>query len=75
MSPIQWKAEAKWLRTNAVRGLAKQLKPKQQERFDEYYPFSKHFRDSQALADAFDIVPDGYTVAANDNDTTNNEAA
>ena len=57
MSPIQWKAEAKWIRTNLDAGLARKLKPLQQARFDEYYPFTKQWRDSQALADAFDIVP------------------
>ena len=74
MSPIQWKAEAKWIRTNLDTGLARKLKPLQQARFDEYYPFTKQWRDSQALADAFDIVPDGYTVAvANDCTTITNE--
>lgn len=66
MSPIEWKGEAKWLRTNANKGLAKKLKPKQQERFDKHYPHSKHFRDQQVTADAFDMEPGGY-VAANNN--------
>ena len=39
-----------------------------QARFDKHYPFSKHWRDSQA----FDIVPGGYTVAAA---STTNKAA
>lgn len=64
MSPIEWRAESTWLKNNRAKGLAGTLKPKQQERFSKYYPFSKHWRDSQVTADAFDIVPGGYTVAA-----------
>ena len=76
MSPIQWKAEAKWIRTNLDTGLAKKLKPKQQARFDEYYPFTKQWRDSQALSNAFGIVPGGFTAdAANLADNNDNEAA
>ena len=62
MTPLQWKAEAKWIRTNLDRGLAGKLKPHQQARFDEYYPFTKQWRDSQSLSNAFDIVPGGFTT-------------
>ena len=72
MSSIEWKAEAKWLRNNLDRGLSGKLKPRQQKRFDEHYPFSKHWRDSQVTADAFDVVPGGFTVA--EANTTNKAA-
>ena len=64
MSPVEWRAESTWLKNNRAGGLAGTLKPKQQARFDKHYPFSKHWRDSQVTADAFDMVPGGYTVAA-----------
>ena len=49
---------------NRERGLAGALKPDKQAKFDKLYEYTQHFRDQQAKADAFDIVPGGYTVAA-----------
>ena len=64
MTSIEWKGESRWIRTNLKGGLAGTLKPKQQTRFDKYYPYSKHFRDQACNAAAFDIVPGGYRADA-----------
>jgi len=57
MSPQEWRGETKWLKNNREDGLAGNLKPHKQERFNKHYPFSKQYRDSLAEADAFDIEP------------------
>tara|TARA_R110002072_G_C7940384_1_gene532449 strand:- start:2016 stop:2234 length:219 start_codon:yes stop_codon:yes gene_type:complete len=72
MSKAQWRVANNWMTVNREQGLAGALRPDKQAKFDKLYEYTQHFRDQQAKAGAFDIVPGGYTVdAAN----TTNKAA
>jgi hypothetical protein len=68
LTKAEWANVNRWLTANRENGLAGALKETAQAKFDEYYKYSQHFRDQQC---PFDIEPDGFTVAAANDSTTN----
>ena len=68
LTKAAWANVNRWLTANREQGLAGALKEKAQQKFDEYYEYSQHYRDTDG---AFEIVPDGFN--ANAANTTNND--